>query len=129
MYHAAVQSVGRDVLVIKHNKIIGKGRVEMQRDSVINVKFIEGEILDMIQNLELVKSIGIRYSYFKFLSFTGTYFDTDDCTGVGGEDILSDVVIVDEFNFNFGLVPAHFSKVPGYRSAFEYDVDNCRNEK
>lgn len=117
-YNSAITS-GNNLLVIKNDRVIGKASVTTKRGSEVSVRFTEGEIVDLIKDLELVKSVGLKYSYFRFLEFTGGYGGTDQQTGAGGDDILWDVSVVDEFNFRWGMVPEHFSCVPGYRDAEE----------
>lgn len=115
----AITTVGRDLLVIKGDKVIGKARAITQVGSHIGVMFTDGEILDMVKNIDCVRSMGNKHSYFRFYALTGEYIGTYDLTGIGSDDILWDVYVVDEFNFRWGMVPEHFSCVPGYQTAME----------
>lgn len=102
---------GSNLLVIKNNRVIGKALVAGRYVSDVSVRFIEGEILDLVKDLELVKSVGLRYAYYHFSALSGSYIGSND------EDCLLDVMVVDEFNFRWGMVPEYFSVVSGYRSA------------
>ena len=114
----AVEGVGKKVLIILNDEIIGKGTTQIARgDEYVGVRFEEGKVLDMIKDLETVKVLTLRHSYFRYLPYTGAFWgpptvDEDDRI----DDILSPTFIVDEFNLGYGIVPDHFSKVEGYKS-------------
>lgn len=102
---------GNNLLVIKNNRVIGKASIVGRYGSDVGVRFTEGEILDLVKDLELVKAVGLRYAYYPFSALSGGYIGSND------EDCLLDVMVVDEFNFRWGMVPEYFSVVPGYRAA------------
>lgn len=100
-----------NLLVIKNNRVIGKASIVARYGSDVGVRFTEGEILDLVKDLELVKAVGLRYAYYHFSALSGGYIGSND------EDCLLDVMVVDEFNIRWGMVPEYFSVVPGYRAA------------
>ncbi len=118
----AVPSVGKPVLVVRDGLVIGRGTPVARRgDDFVSIRFDSGAIVDQVQNLELVQAVGLRHSMFRYGPGGGGYLGDDAQTGQGGDELLSDTYVVDEFNLRFGLVPEHFSVVPGYRSALLAD--------
>lgn len=117
---AAVPYCGKEVLVIRDGRVIGKGRaVTRVGDEVTSIQFTEGEIIELVQDLELVRLLGLRYSYFKYGPNYGVYLGDDTQTGVGGDEILADTLVVDAVNFRYGMAPTQFARVPGFRAALD----------
>jgi hypothetical protein len=121
LLYPAVEGVGKTVLVVKGDQVIGKGRVVAARGNEwVSVELIEGEVIELTKELSGVKELGSRWATFRYLPLTGSYFScTIQDDNDAAEDILGETAIVDEFNFRYGLSPERFSKVPGYASALE----------
>ena len=116
----AVESVGKDVLLVQNNQIVGKGVSQIARGDVfVGIQITEGALVERVQGLDLVKFMGLKHSYFRFCPVTGAYLGDDSQTGAGGFDLLGEVRVVDAFNLRWGMVPAWFAGVPGYRAGLE----------
>lgn len=120
-FGSAVQSVGKDVLVIKGDKVIGKGRSTiMVGDEWIGITFTEGEVVDLVKELKSVKLLGTRRVNFRYYPnsgfFEGPPFAEDDDEVEKIFDVLGQTLVVDEFNFGFGICPDHFKQVEGFAS-------------
>lgn len=117
-FGCAVENVGKDVLVVKDNKVIGKGRsLIMHGDDWIGIRFTEGEVLEMVKNFESVKSLGLKHNYFRYFPTSGLFWgpafaEDDEITWT----VLGQTMVIDEFNFRFGICPDHFKQVEGYAS-------------
>lgn len=114
--YMAVENVGKDVLIIKDGKVIGKGVSQlMYGDEWIGIRFTEGEIMDMTKDLSTVKSMGYKYSYFRYYPYSGVFLGAP--SEMGREDehaILDATLVVDELKLKYGMVPDHFKATPGY---------------
>ena len=114
----AVEGVGKDILFIKDNKVVGKGKSQVAYgDEWVGVSYLEGEFLEKFQLTEHVKVMSLKHTYLRFCPFLGVFIGDEEKLGSDVVDIFEDVRVVDEFNFRWGMVPDTFKDVPGYRSA------------
>lgn len=117
---SAVNDVGREVWLIKDNRIVGEGRTAVLNDGIISVQMCDDRAKALVANSASVLAFAefgpekqYRWSYFQFCRFTGAYLDDDErfC------ETLEDVRVVDKFNLRFGIVPDSFKEVPEFREA------------
>lgn len=130
-FHLAVKDVGRDVVLIKDNKIVGEGRSVTIRDGEVSIEMTDDRAKALVENSVQVKTWAeshpdkkYKWSYFRFLTVTGTY--------VGEGELfceeLDDIMVVDKFNLRYGMVPDTFKDVEEYRGVnkgFENYVANA----
>lgn len=117
----AITSIGKTCLLVKNNKIIGKGFSVGKRDGRVSIKLTEGSILEAAASFLATKELTLQYAYLHFSDISGYNIDTVEWVGEDGYAFLEDVYAVDEFNFSWGMVPEMFKTVPGYRSALVFD--------
>jgi hypothetical protein len=115
-FGCAVENVGKNVLIIKDNKVIGKGSSQIMRgDEWVGIRFTEGEVLELVKDFAGVKAIGLKHNYFKYLPNSGLFwaaaFDEDE---EKAWEVLGQTMVIDEFNFSFGIAPDHFKQVEGF---------------
>lgn len=120
MFHYAVESVGKDVLLVKDNKVIGKGRGAASRDYTVSINMVDDRAKALVDASEQVKAWSegffdkrYRYSFFHFSQFSGEYVGDND----EFYEPLRDVRVVEERAFAYGMVPDTFKAVEGYGSA------------
>lgn len=114
----AVEGVGKDILFIKDNKVVGKGKSHVAYGDVwVGASYLEGEFLEKFKLTEHVKAMSLKHTYLRFCPILGVFIGDDKKFGSDIVDIFEDVRVVDEFNFRWGMVPDTFKDVPGYRSA------------
>lgn len=115
-FGCACENVGKDVLVIKDNKVIGKGRsVTMRGDEWVGIVFKEGEVLELIKDFESFKAFGAKHASFRYLPNSGLFFDgAFEEESEKAWEVLGQTMIVDEFNFGWGIAPDHFKQVEGF---------------
>lgn len=105
------------VFNIKTREFLGMAKVATRRgDEYVSVRFEDGTIMDLVAQIKSFQAAGPRFSYYRYSPVTGVYL------GRGPEDdndseILGSTIIVDAFNFRWGLVPDHFKKYPGYATS------------
>lgn len=121
LYDVAVPSTGKTVLVIKENKVIGKGSAQLAVGTdFVGIRFTEGEILEMTKDLTVVKIFEHKHAYFRYSpvsgAFIGSAYDKDREDEF---DVLQDTTVVDEFNLKYRMVPEHFKDVPGYGAVMD----------
>ena len=114
----AVNTVGNDILFIKDNEVIGKGKCVIAYGSDwVGVNYLEGELLETLLQNEFIRALTLKYIYFHFRPLTGSFIDDREIFDCELGNLFEDVRVVDEFNFNWGMVPDTFKDVPGYRSS------------
>ena len=116
MLDPAVDGTNRAVLIIRGDKIIGKGRTVLKSCDEIAVRLTEGQIIEESKDLDIIQALGLENSFFRFSQWTGIFALWSHEDG----DIIrlfKDIRVVDEWRFQFGLVPDTFKTVPGYDSA------------
>jgi hypothetical protein len=127
----AVETVGREVLLIRDNKVIGEGYTSTMRDGVLAVQMRDDLAKVLVEDSKMVKLWAesfpdkkFKYSMFHFCSFTGNYL------GENEEEYtlknFDDVRIVDKSNLYYGMVPSTFKDVEGYRAVHkEYEAEEA----
>lgn len=119
MKDMAVDGYGKKVLLIKDNKIVGKGSSQGSIDYTIGIRAEEGEMLEQLKASSAAKILEVKWILPRFSQVTGGYVGSGFPDGEDIDAIFGDVSVVDEFNFSFGFCPDHFKDVPGYRSKFD----------
>ena len=123
--HYAVENVGREVLLIRDNQIIGEGYSQTSAHGMISIEMRDERAKALIENSRQVQLWGekwpdkkYKWSMYKFCKFTGQYLDMsqDDPDMLCAE--LEGVRVVDKQDFERGFVPDSFKDVPGYRDFF-----------
>jgi hypothetical protein len=114
----AVETVGREVLLIKDNKIIGEGRGVASYDYIISIQMIDERAKALIKDSPAVKGWAeygeekmYRWSTFRFNMFDGSYIDDDDRYF----EPLENVRVVDKHYFELGICPKSFKEAEGFR--------------
>ena len=119
MFFQAVESVGKPVLFIKDNKIVGKGISQMAMDGIVGVCVVDDAAKEFFKDDYAVKILGWKSTFFHYFTHDGTpamwYEDEPDGRHLGTR-------VVDEFSFRWGMVPESFKDVDGHRSAIVMDV-------
>ncbi len=125
----ALDSVGRDVLFIKDNKVVGKGRSQVGvSNEYQGCSFLSGELFEQIKVVAPFNDtvLTMKHVYARFSPYSGGYLGlqfTDEFPEA--EALLEYVRAVDEHYFNFGIVPDSFKEVEGYgaeRDAWKKDI-------
>lgn len=123
MYCNAIETVGRDTLVIKGSEILFTTTVQgIRGGECASINFPPAEFEKYIAPLIPEDDPGLTYPrnklvFIRFSLYTGSFLEHN--VWPGGEPLdrwLDDVRIVDAFNFRWGLVPAAFANVPGFGS-------------
>jgi hypothetical protein len=119
MMDFAVETVGREVVLIKDNKIIGEGYSAATAGYTVSIEMRDDRakalVDDSIQVKEWKKHAPgkeYRYSLFHFSQFNGCYLGDND----EFYEPLENVFVVDKRNLSYGFVPNSFKNVEGYRS-------------
>lgn len=117
----AIQSVGREVLLVKNNKIVGEGYAISSADYIVGVEMRDDRAKALVADSEQVKAWAkhypdkaFKYSSFHFSELTGVYTDWDDGRGYYCA-ALDEVRVVDKRNLGYGMVPDSFKDTEGYR--------------
>lgn len=120
----AISGVGKHVLIIRGNHVIGKGRsVAMRGEDFVSVVLTEESHHLIPADHELIQMVGYKHASIRYYPNTGGYIsmgcllEDDDVL----EDFFSDTLVVDEFHFRWGMVPDHFKTVDGYGAALTED--------
>ena len=119
-YNYAVENVGRDVLIIRNNQVIGKGMSQTMRGlDFVSITLIDDDAKKLIPIERISDAIGYRHTYLRYDPISGMFLEIygNDPEWEDVNDQLEDTLVVDEFNFRWGLCPDTFKDVPGYRSA------------
>lgn len=124
-HYYAIEKVGREVLLVRDNKIIGEGYSQTSAHGMISIEMRDERAKALIANSRQIKiweekfpEKKYKWSMYKFCQFTGQYLDmsADDpdmlCTELEG------VRVVDKRDFHYGFVPDSFKDVEGYRNFF-----------
>lgn len=113
MNFPAVDGVGKTVLIIKDNKVVGKGVSQTSFDGMVGITISDDAGKDFFKDDYAVKTLGWRFTFFHYYESTGNaaFSYTDE-----PEDRLKGTRIIDEFNLRWGMVPESFKSVNGYRS-------------
>lgn len=121
--YGALQNVGKTVLFIKDNKVIGKGSSQIGHgDDWHGIRVESGEIFDQLKDLAPFNSgkLGIKHSYIRFSPLSGVYLGMNFSDEYPEVDALLEMVrVVDEFNFGYRMAPDSFKEVEGYGVAAE----------
>jgi hypothetical protein len=122
--YMALGNAGKDVLIIKDDKIIGRGHSELSCQEFVGVSLCEGELADKLKNLEPFKTIGeLKHVFIRYAPVSGVFlgFDfQDECPEA--EAILEGSLAVNEFDFGYKMVPDHFKTAEGYGASIERDA-------
>lgn len=117
-YHCAADRVGETVLIIRNNAVIGKGYTCLQRGDLFIGITLHDEaaqaLLDISTDPDL-QALGYRRIFIKYDPTTGDFLPELNLEKVC--EAMKNTLIVDEFNFRWGMVPDKFKDVPGYRGA------------
>lgn len=119
-YNYAVENVGRDVLIIRNNQVIGKGMSQTMRGlDFVSITLVDDDAKKLIPVERISDAIGYRHTYLRYDPISGMFLEIygNDPEWEDINDRLEDTLVVDEFNFRWGLCPDTFKDVPGYRSA------------
>ena len=119
-YNYAVENVGRDVLIIRNNQVIGKGMSQTMRGlDFVSITLVDDDAKKLIPVECISDAIGYRHTYLRYDPISGMFLEIygNDPEWEDINDRLEDTLVVDEFNFRWGLCPDTFKDVPGYRSA------------
>ena len=119
-YNYAVENVGRDVLIIRNNQVIGKGMSQIMRGlDFVSITLVDDDAKKLIPIERISDVIGYRHTYLHYDPISGMFLEIygNDPEWEDVNDQLEDTLVVDEFNFRWGLCPNTFKDVPGYRSA------------
>ena len=119
-YNYAVENVGRDVLIIRNNQVIGKGMSQTMRGlDFVSITLVDDDAKKLIPVERISDAIGYNYTYLRYDPISGMFLEIygNDPEWEDVNDQLEDTLVVDEFNFRWGLCPDTFKDVPGYRSA------------
>ena len=120
VYNYAVENVGRDVLIIRNNQVIGKGMSQTMRGlDFVSITLVDDDAKKLIPIERICDVIGYRHTYLRYDPISGMFLEIygNDPEWEDINDRLEDTLVVDEFNFRWGLCPDTFKDVPGYRSA------------
>lgn len=119
----AIESVGREVLLIRDKRIIGEGYSRSSADGTIAIEMLDERAKALIADSLAVKLWGtsfpekkFKYSTFKFCQFTGEYIDMSHHDPYMLCPTLSDVRVVDKMGLHYGIVPDTFKDVEGYNA-------------
>lgn len=121
MYEAL--KCGDDVVVVKDNKVVGKGIAATQHgDDWVSVQITEGEILESLKETKwykkIAESIGEKHAYIRYFPLSGMYCcpgwdeGDEDCKKV--DEIMGTTLACNAFNFDFGIVNDLFKDTKGY---------------
>ena len=116
----AVENVGRDVLIIRNNQVIGKGMSQIMRGlDFVSITLVDDDAKKLIPVERISDAIGYKHTYLRYDPISGMFLEIygNDPEWEDINDRLEDTLVVDEFNFRWGLCPDTFKDVPGYRSA------------
>ena len=119
-YNYAVENVGRDVLIIRNNQVIGKGMSQIMRGlDFVSITLVDDDAKKLIPIERISDVIGYRHTYLRYDPISGMFLEIygNDPEWEDINDQLEDTLVVDEFNFRWGRCPDTFKDVPGYRSA------------
>ena len=119
-YNYAVENVGRDVLIIRNNQVIGKGMSQTMRGlDFVSITLVDDDAKKLIPVERISDAIGYNHTYLRYDPISGMFLEVygNDPEWEDVNDQLEDTLVVDEFNFRWGLCPDTFKDVPGYRSA------------
>lgn len=126
MHHNALSNMTNgEVLFIKDNKIVGKGKHYASRGDSVGVVVTSGEFYDYLNNhsemipLKNSSFEGLKHFPMHFSEMTGGYLSINFKDFSEIDEYLEDISCVSEFGFRWGMVPEMYSSVPGYRSAIE----------
>lgn len=115
--HKALDSVGKDVLLVKGNKVIGEARSVCSSRGITSIIVVGDKAEALVAESYMVKALRAsnpdkmyRWSFFKFCTWTGAYAECDD---VAYFEPLSDVRAIDKHIFDWRLNP-EFADVEGY---------------
>lgn len=107
----ALDGVGKEVYLIKDNKIIGLAYSAVSSGFIVSLQMRDDRAKALVANSKYVEAIGVKHSYFRFEAFNGTY--------VGNEEEkleeLKDVLAVEKDRLHRAMCDkAIFGKVPGF---------------
>jgi hypothetical protein len=125
MHSTAIETVGRDTLVIKGTEIVCTTHVRAMCDrDMASINFPEAEydkyIAPLVGKLDTGSYPRHKLLFMRFSPFTGMFLEhTSWPDGEKLDEWMEDVRIVDEFNFRYGLAPAVFANVPGFGAALQ----------
>jgi hypothetical protein len=116
----AVPNVGKTVLIIKDNTVVGEGMVSALADGQAAITISSAEAKEFFKDDEAVATFGWESLFFYWQQ-----------TGYPAHQPLEPINrykgtrIVDRFNFDWGMVPDSFLDVPGYRAAQLHAIKVC----
>jgi hypothetical protein len=130
--HNAIETVGKQTLLIKDNKIIGEVSVVTMVGMVCGVSMKDTACKELIKDTAQFKiwsgaengklqEHGYKYSYFHFNIITGEYIG-DYITQNQfreKEEALEGCFVVDKFNFEYGWCSRAFADVEGFGQRME----------
>lgn len=127
--HNAIESVGRDSLLIQNNKVIGKVKVVTMVGMICGAMMKDDACKELVKETaqikiwsesknEIMAKDPCRFAYFHFNSISGEYIGdyVEQNKYREKQKALEDCFIVDKFNFEYGWCPSTFSTVEGFGS-------------
>lgn len=115
MHFKAVESVGKKVVFIKDNKVVGTGVTQTSTQGWVSASVKDGELYDQLVETPTGAAIKPSWIMPRFSEYTGGFLDSGMSEALDIETLFEDVRIVDEFNLLYGMVPETFKDVPQYR--------------
>lgn len=124
MSQFAIDGVGKNVVVVKDDKVIAKGRsVAMRGLEYVSIQLSDEDFEKFFAAMDdstksVLKSIG----HIRVAPVTGGFLALSLDLEEDHKDIadqFENTNVVDHFNLTYGMVPDFFKNVEGYRSAVE----------
>jgi hypothetical protein len=119
----AVENVGREVFLIRDNKVVGEGYSQTSAHGMISIEMRDDRAKAIVEDSSQVKAFGeafpekkYKWSFFRFYKFDGSYADNAD-DGDRYFPGLTDIRVVDKLYLGYGMVPDTFTDVEGYRAS------------
>lgn len=123
----ALERTGKEVLIIRGLKVIGRGLSQTANHGWVGIRMLEGEPHAAVQawlgdsHPEIAKHAYIRYSEVSGAFFQLPFKDDETQAYQDADEFFDETYAVDEFNFKWGLVPDIYKDVEGYGSSRNLD--------
>lgn len=113
MFFPAMIGMGGDILIIKDNKIIGKGKIITSDGEIASIRLIDEGSQSLIPK-KYIDGVGFKMLYLRCHYTTGVAFGLNFITDEEFIKSLENVRVVEEELFYHGCVPESFKDVGGY---------------
>lgn len=129
----AIESVGRDALLIKNNEVLGTVWVGASCNYTASIHMTEELYAKYIKPL-VAREIGPcvlpehKLVCFRFGMFSGVFYESNFEEGsdkIAVEAWMADTRIVDKHYFELGIVPKAFANVPGFGAVLKQSGDSA----